>query len=325
MRKSEIARDSFLGACFGAFAADAFGYPFENQAFGDRFAACGIVDGMRGSSWSPAGTYSDDTQMQFAVLATLARVGCIDQEELVRQIVAVVEPERGYGDRMLYEYVGPVRRGADWRSLGRDSYGNGGAMRVAPVGCMFFGDVHRLIDEAKKSCEVTHTHPLAVDGAVVQALAVGLAMEARTKVEAISPKRFIDNLLGLLPTIGAEFASRMKPILELDLKAPPPEFCRLISETWRTDLKADESVPPAIACFLSSQSYQETVIKAMNASWDSDTVAAMAGALAGAYWGLGSVPASWIAVLENTRQEKSMIESHVAACLEHMRAQGLLP
>jgi len=312
---TENIKDSFLGICYGTFCGDALGMPFENWSSNERIKEYGIVRKMCATEDRKAGSYTDDTQMMFGILETVAEKGHIDQDFLVERFVQNFDG-RGYGQRMRWDFIGRIKGlNINWRDLKRDSFGNGGAMRVAPLVPLFFDDIPQLIKETKKSCETTHTHPLAIDGTIVQAISVALAMNSGINKKKILPEAFIEKILKLYPDMSAEFKKKYQLINSIDLKASTENFCRQIADTWKCDLKTDESVPPALACFLGADSFEEAVVRAMNSSWDADTVPAMTGAIAGAFYGYNSIPENWLKVLENKNNEKENINKWVEKCM----------
>lgn len=109
--------------------------------------------------------WSDDTEMALSVLATLEASGRIDQDELARRFTTSFHEGRMYGPAMLHEYFPRVRAGEPWRRVagslfeGKGSFGNGGAMRVAPLGAWFADDLDRVVEQARLSAEVTPLPP----------------------------------------------------------------------------------------------------------------------------------------------------------------------
>ena len=108
--------------------------------------------------------YTDDTEMALSVVSVLAEADGIDPEELAQSFALHYDPRRGYGAAMhglLPQFGG----GGDWRELapalfgGRGSFGNGAAMRVAPIGAYFADDLEAVVEHAARSAEVTHAHP----------------------------------------------------------------------------------------------------------------------------------------------------------------------
>ncbi|MBX3443419.1 MAG: ADP-ribosylglycohydrolase family protein [Planctomyces sp.] len=105
------------------------------------------------------------------------RHGRIDQDDLARVFGRRYDdaPDRGYGGAQ-HELLRDLHRGLDWRSRsrgmfdGRKSFGNGGAMRAAPLRAYFADDLPRVVDEARLSAEVTHAHPEGMAGATREEL-----------------------------------------------------------------------------------------------------------------------------------------------------------
>jgi ADP-ribosylglycohydrolase len=144
--------------------------------------------------------WTDDTEMACSVYRVLADHGTIDQDRLAAAFAGHHDFDRGYGPstgRMLRL----VREGGDWRALaaevfdGKGSWGNGAAMRVAPLGAWFAGDLAETVRQAERSALVTHTHPEAVAGAVAVAVAASLTASQA----ALSRGGFLDAVLDLTP------------------------------------------------------------------------------------------------------------------------------
>ncbi|MGW8377290.1 ADP-ribosylglycohydrolase family protein [Streptomyces sp. ODS28] len=124
--------------------------------------------------------WTDDTEMAGSILTVLVEHGEIDQDALAAAFAEHHDFDRGYGpavNRMLRQIR---QEGADWRELaaalfdGAGSWGNGAAMRVAPLGAWYADDPERAADQAELSAYVTHQHREAVAGtrAVAAAAAV---------------------------------------------------------------------------------------------------------------------------------------------------------
>jgi len=154
------------------------------DAFGERWFT-DVVGPVRRSLPPAPWRWTDDTQMALSVVEVLGQVGHIDQELLARAFCRRYEPGRGYGagaHRLLEAF-----RTTPWREAsaalfdGRGSYGNGGAMRVAPLGAYFAGEaVARVASEARRSAEVTHWNVEGQEGAVAVAVATAALIEAPT-------------------------------------------------------------------------------------------------------------------------------------------------
>jgi ADP-ribosylglycohydrolase len=139
-----------------------------------------------------------------------------------------------------------------------NSWGNGSAMRVSPIG-FAFNTVADVLSEAKKTAEVTHNHPEGIKGAQATALAVYLARTGVTKDE-----------------IRAEITKRFG----YDLSRTVDE----IRPTYKFDVSCQGTVPEAIISFLDSVSYEDAIRKAVSLGGDSDTLACITGGIAQAYY-----------------------------------------
>jgi ADP-ribosylglycohydrolase len=173
MLRTEAARVSLLGLCVG----DAFGSMLDR--FGSelaRRAADRSISGERPWRWT------DDTAMAISIVELLEQQGTIDADALAKSFVRRFEqePHRGYGAG-AYGLLSRVSMGAAWRDEvtrmfgGKGSFGNGAAMRAAPIGAFFAPDLERVRIEALRSAEPTHAHPDGAAGAVAVAIAAALA------------------------------------------------------------------------------------------------------------------------------------------------------
>jgi ADP-ribosylglycohydrolase len=160
-------------------------------------------------------------------------------------------PNAGYGGMFRQWLFSPDPRPYN-------SFGNGSAMRVSPVG-FAFSSIEEVLAEAKKSAEVTHDHPEGIKGAQAAAAAVFFARRGESK-NAI--KNNIEERFGY---------SLYRKLDE-------------IRPTYRFDVTCRGTVPPAITAFLESESYEDAVRKAVSLGGDSDTLACIAGGIAHAYY-----------------------------------------
>ncbi|MDO8604592.1 MAG: ADP-ribosylglycohydrolase family protein [bacterium] len=139
-----------------------------------------------------------------------------------------------------------------------NSFGNGSAMRVAPVGWAF-NIIEQVLEEAKKSAEVTHNHPEGIKGAQAVASAIFLA---RTGASKKTIKEYIE--------LNFEY--------DLDRSVDEIRETAVFNETCMI------SVPEAIICFLDSESFEDALRNAVSLGADADTQACIAGAIAEAFY-----------------------------------------
>jgi ADP-ribosylglycohydrolase len=140
-----------------------------------------------------------------------------------------------------------------------NSFGNGSAMRVSPIGWAF-NTVDDVLREAEASAAVTHNHPEGIKGAQAVALAIFLARNGSTKDE-----------------IRKEIIGRFGYDLSLTLDEIRPSY--------RFDETCQKTVPPAIIAFLESVDFEDSVRKSISLGGDADTLAAITGSIAEAYYG----------------------------------------
>lgn len=290
-------QDRFRGSLLGLAVADALGGRFEGQPADFIRGRVGTVDQLihygTDELW-----YTDDTQMAIAVAETLVSHGAIIEERLCESFVANYTPSRGYG-RGARVVLDAMEDGRDHRAIAAKhfpggSYGNGAAMRVAPVG-LFFRDAPRLLlDQARLSALPTHLHPLGVEGAGLLALAVAHA----SKIDQFDRDAFFDDLLSHCQS--TQYRDKLKAAADV---RHADELLSL-----GNGIEALESVPTAIASFaLTPDSYQETIANAIFLGGDTDTVAAMAGAVCGAFLGTAAIPKVLVDRLEESPKGRSYI------------------
>jgi ADP-ribosylglycohydrolase len=140
-----------------------------------------------------------------------------------------------------------------------NSWGNGSAMRVSPVG-FAYGTLEEVLEKAKQSAAVTHNHPEGIKGAQVTASAIFLARTGKSKEEI---KTFIAD------TFGYDLRRSLDDIR--------PEYV--------FDVSCQGTVPQAIRAFLESTDYENAVRLAISLGGDSDTLACITGGIAQAFYG----------------------------------------
>jgi poly(ADP-ribose) glycohydrolase ARH3 len=173
-------------------------------------------------------------------------------------------------------------------------------MRVAPVGLLFCGDLDRAMEEARLSALPTHVHPLGIEGVQLLALPVALALRG----PPLDRKAFYRDIRRR--AASEEFRWHLRAAAGT---RPGDPLSGLGSS-----LPAHRSVVTAIACFASSPtSYEDAIARAISLGDDTDTLAAMAGALAGAHLGVGAIPRRLLDRLEDGAKGRSHIGRLAAA------------
>jgi len=295
----------FQGALLGTFVGDALGMPFEGLPSGVIARKFGLIDEMV-EARRGAGTYTDDTEMMIGLAETMVEHGRVEAESFAKNLVSNFSGDRGYGGGSL-KVLKALKEGVAWEIASKASFaggsmGNGAAMRIAPVGVFNHHDHDLLVKEAEISAKVTHTHPMGVKGAKLQALAVGLAVKADSGGN-LDSGRFLDELN--IHMKEKSYVEALDSVAAMLGKSHDPET---IARELGNEVTALRSVPAAIYCFLKfSGDFKKSVGEAVLLGGDTDTIGAMTGALAGAHLGVNAIPAEWLDALENGKKGRDYV------------------
>lgn len=244
---------------------------------------------------APVWDYTDDTQMALSIVAILQRYGAINQEELARSFAQRYSPPRKYGASMrgLFEQIND---GVAWQVAsktlfaGQGSYGNGAAMRVAPIGAYFADDIQQVIQQAQLSAEVTHAHPEGIAGAIAVAVAVAYAYQLRG--QPITRAEFIDHVLPHIP----ESEVKSKIVRARDLATT--NLNAVISVLGNgIGISAQDTVPLCLWCAGENlNSYEGGLWVTASCGGDVDTTCAIVGGILAV--STGQVPEEWLTYRE---------------------------
>ncbi len=264
------------------------------DAFGERFfGPPGTMTARIQARELPKGPWrwTDDTAMAVSICDVLRDHGVIDQEALAELFARRFREDRwrGYGPK-AQDILELIYEGKPWRVAARAPYrdgskGNGGAMRVAPVGAYFADDVPRVVKEARASAEITHAHPEGQVGAIAVALAAAWAHrnDSGTLFEAV------------LPHLEPSETRR-----RLEQAAATPSTLAVWQVATRLgageNVLAEDTVPFALWCAATFvDSYEETLWQTVSALGDRDTTCAIAGGIVALR---SPPPPSWIPLRE---------------------------
>jgi ADP-ribosyl-[dinitrogen reductase] hydrolase len=222
----------------GAIAGDVIGSIFEHYA----------IKSTQFPLFSSYSRFTDDTVLTVAIADSILRK--IDYAASLKTF-GQKYPNVGYGGS-FFRWI------CAGDSKPYNSWGNGSAMRVSPVG-FAFSSVKDVLHEAKESAKVTHNHPEGIKGAQATALAVFLARSGKSKA-----------------TIKQEIRDRFAYNLNRTLDEIRPDY--------GFDVSCQGSVPEAIIAFLEAKNFEDAIRNAISLGGDSDTIACIAGGIAQAYY-----------------------------------------
>ena len=260
--------------------------------------------------------YTDDTHMTLGMAESLVERKGFDGAHMAELFAQKFreEPWRGYGP-------GPPRvfrlieQGTPWdlaaRSLfgGRGSFGNGAAMRVAPAALFAFRSMEQVVTLATQTAVITHAYELGIEGAVLQACAVAHAVR-ESPLRGIQVNDFLDVLDTRISAPEYRHKlQRTRELLAIGVEVGPEDVVHALGN----GIAALDSVPTAIYAFLRHSTSFETAVRyAISLGGDTDTIACMAGALAGAYLGEAAIPPGWRERVEGVAQLQELADSLLA-------------
>ncbi len=299
MPKPSSHEDRCIGCLLSIACGDILGAGVEGQSaksIRDYYGEVrDFLDSIRGF-----GCYTDDTEMTLALGTSLVEKGVADPEDVSLKYAEFYEPRRGYGSA-AHRALGALLNGADYRKTGRiefpnGSFGNGGAMRIAPIGLAYRNASDEMLRQAVESALLcTHVHPEAIDGAFIQAKAV--AVLANSDPDGFDRRGLLEKVLNL----SKEFAVQRK--LEILLEQPieqasDDDVVYVVGNGVRTS----EAVAASLWAFLRyGDNPEECLIRAVNFGGDTDTIGAMVGAQLGSLYGSAWMPDRWFNQIENKR------------------------
>lgn len=274
--------DKIRGCLYGTALGDALGAPFEG----------GILERL---TWGAIAVlsrrkyrYSDDTQMTMDLVESLLRCNGVDADDLARTFARNYSWTRGYGPGAA-KILKRIRRGMDWeqacRSVYADgSFGNGAAMRVSILGLLFEGT--ELESAVQAASQITHAHPVGIDGARVMAKLAGAAAAGQ------APESWLEVAADVAQTsevrTGCQKARQVDPL--------PKKVARQVGN----GVTVPQSVPTAIlvASTMIDDDFLALIEFCRQMGGDVDTIAAMAGALYGSFHGAEVFPAGLLDEVE---------------------------
>ena len=287
-RETALARA--LVALEGLSCGDAFGENFSVD-FADSVESPSETRSLPSSPWH----FTDDTLMACSVFSVLARRGEIDQNLLANSFAENYDSGRGYGAGM-HRLLNQIRGGEPWREAasslfnGQGSFGNGSAMRVAPLGAYFADDLDRVAEQAELSSVITHKHPEAVAGAIAVAVSAALAWNCRNLKPTPAPDQFLCSVLRFVPESKVRSG-----IASASCISPNSSVLEAVSILGNgAEISAPDTVPFALWCAAKYlHNYEESLLSTARGGGDVDTNCAIVGGIVVLNTGTNGIPNCW--------------------------------
>ena len=330
-------RDYIKGSIWGLIVGDALGVPVEFKS--REYLKGNPVTGMMeyGSHNQPKGTWSDDSSMTLCTLDSLCE-GEIDYNDIMAKFTSWLFEGKYTPYGKVFDHGGATYRAIDRYRNGvaplecgcRNELdnGNGSLMRILPVVLYQFEKYQHfihcnrpaIIQPICRASALTHAHPTSLLGCGLYAQLLGTLINYKYYNKYASPCNTLidlaavameDNLVNWIGYDGAfenyfdsnEY-SRLKDIRSF---AALPE----------TEIKSGgyvvNTLEAALWCFLNTDNFTDCVLKAVNLGSDTDTTAAIAGSIAGAYYGTAGIPAEWLDCIARKEWIAEIIEQFETA------------
>ena len=300
MIKEETIKASILGFA----VADAMGVPVE---FSTRFnRKIDPVAEMReyGTWEQPIGTWSDDTSMTIATMESISRLKKVDYTDIMSNFAKWYQKgeftandycfDTGMATRQAISNFAHGVPALDCGLSGERNNGNGSLMRILPIAFYLFNRYGNSFDDEAMNIihnvsSLTHAHPRSLIACGIYCLIVAELLSGQDITSAVK--------IGLSK---AKSHYEGLPILDDELKFYSRLFDDNFANLPENEIKSSGYVTleAVIWCLLNTNDYKSFVLKAVNLGDDTDTVAAIAGGLAGIIYGLENIPSEWLSVLK---------------------------
>jgi ADP-ribosyl-[dinitrogen reductase] hydrolase len=285
--------DRARGAFYGCAVGDALGAPIESCP-----RDCGpvISDMIPADQWGlPAGSWTDDTSMMLCLAASLvATQGLPDgNSELVHYCHWYTKGYLSVSDecfdigrtcKLALEHF--MDTGETVAPTDTERYlANGSLMRTGPVGILAFGNVDVALEHGRACSATTHAHPLCMDACGVFSALVTRAIEGDSKADLLESLAFLS---------AQVHDARLLRVLD-------GSFMRKTRDEIRSSGFVLDTLEAALWAFFTTASFSEGALLAVNLGGDADTVGAVYGTLAGAFYGNSGIPEHWIITLQGRK------------------------
>jgi len=277
------------GVLLGLACGDALGRPVEFRSAGQIASAHGTLTEMVGhGTWNqPAGTVTDDTEQALCIARSLVETGGFDPADVAGRFVAWYESGPFDVGQMTRRSIERLQRGDPWDEAGETVWeesheganaGNGSVMRCPSLAIAFADDPETLDRASRDSSRITHADPRCTAGcAVLNRTVAGLLRdEADPLASALDATE-----------LPAELADALRPVARGEALDDLPTSGYVV-----------HSLQTALHDALRAADAEDAIVTAVNRGGDTDTVGAIAGAVAGARFGADALPSRWLAEID---------------------------
>jgi len=310
--------DKFSGTLLGVAIGDTLGKPFEGMLREQIQSKVKNFQEFVMKNKKLFNTYTDDTQLTIHTARALIEGSGFNIDDFVRAYVNWLDdPPIGPGYGCLTA-IKKLKYGISWKEAASNSGGNGTAMRVSPIGLFYSNEPEELKRTAYQSSLITHSHPAATASAIVIARAIAYLIDKNPQdgfsideffniiIDSISDSQepiwveFISILRKVRENIGTPINSGLIKFSQIGVRSP--FFIEEYLGKAFVHPYAISTVACAIFIFVNKlNSFEDCIYELASAGGDSDTVGAIGGSLAGAYFGMKNIPIELVDLLKNKK------------------------
>lgn len=300
--------EKFQGALVGFAIGDALAAPVEDMVHDPALGYEMTVDYQKAAPSHPIshlepGQYSDETQIMLLVAESLLAKKAFQAEDFAHRLIDWYQTQKfrsswRFPSNTMMKAARKLAAGTPWNLAGFPSAGVIASARTLPLALLYWRHPGLLKDAIDKSTRMTHTDPRVIGCAVLLATAIRLGLEG---VEP-NPETVVTAALEKAQVYAADLVRRLKLVKDL-LRVELPAAVQQLGNSGF----CLEAVPLALHCFLRHpRKFDELIVAAANVGGDSDAIAAMAGAIFGAFHGIGAITTRWLDRLENLERIKQL-------------------
>jgi ADP-ribosyl-[dinitrogen reductase] hydrolase len=283
--------DNARGVLLGLACGDALGRPVEFASASEITTEYGRLDEMVGhGTWNqPAGTITDDTEQALCIARSLVEQQGFDPADVAERFVAWYESDPFDIGRMTMRSLSRLKHGDAWDEAGQHVWeqsregqnaGNGSVMRCPPLAIPYATDREQLVEVSRQSSRITHADPRCTYGCGILNLTVAGLLD-----DTEAPLR--DALDYVDASAPDELVAALRPLAQGDTPG-----------SLETSGYVVHSLQTALHDGLYCDSVEEAIVTAVNRGGDTDTIGAIAGAIAGARFGASQLPNRWLAAID---------------------------
>lgn len=320
--------DRAKGVLLGLACGDALGRPVEFASPEQIKRDNGRVTEMLGNGThrQPAGTITDDTEMALCIARSVVEQDQFDPADVAERFVAWYESGPFDIGGMTRRALSRIQDGESWETAGEREWeaspegsnaGNGSVMRCAPLAIAYADYPAALVRTSIDSSRITHADPRCTYGCAVLNLTIAAALQDQENPLSAALNILSEDLATSLQRTTGVIPDGASPVLEGGL----PEELRTALEAVPDGVDPNQlsnsgyvvdTLQTALYDALNAETAEEAIVVAVNRGGDTDTIGAIAGAVAGARYGASSLPDRWLNEIDD-RDELAQIAITLAA------------